>query len=266
MSNRSLIYLYGVVPADAPAPPPELRGLEGAPLSLVSSGAVAGVVSEVPEALYASEVLEPRLAELAWVGERALAHENALTWFSDRGPVVPMQPFSLHASESLVRERLLAGADALGAQLERLAGRRQWGVRLWLEESELRPHLHELSAALGALRAEMESASPGRRFLLAKKLEARSAEELRSVAAAQARSVLERLRAHAVAGRALPIPAAAAEGRTLVLNAVLLVDDTSFARFQQQVTEEAHASRPLGFELEFTGPWPAYHFVELDAF
>lgn len=261
-----LIYLYGVVPADAPAPPPELRGLEGAPLRLLPSGAVAGVVSEVPEALYGSAALEPRLAELSWVGERAVSHEAVLTWFSDRGAVLPMQPFSLHASEPKLGERLLAAADALSEQLARLAGRRQWGVRLWLDEAVLRPRLHELSERLAALRAEMESAAPGRRFLLAKKLDVVAAEELRSAVARQVRGIFERLRANAAQARALPIPAAAGgEGRALALNAVFLVAEERFEGFQQQVTEEAHAHRPLGFELEFTGPWPAYHFVELDA-
>lgn len=266
MSERTLIYLYGVVGADAPAPPPELRGLEGEPLALVPSGPVAGVVSEVPEALYGSAALEPRLAELSWVGERAVVHEGVLTWFSDRGAVLPMQPFSLHESAPKLSERLVAAADVLAEQLARLAGRRQWGVRLWLDESVLRPRLHELSETLAALRAEMESAAPGRRFLLAKKIDAVAAEELRAAVARQVRVVFERLRAHAAQARALPIPSAATgEARALVLNAVFLVEEERFAAFQQQVTEVAHAHRALGFELEFTGPWPAYHFVELDA-
>jgi hypothetical protein len=261
MDAPTLTYLYAVVPADAPEPPAELRGVEGTPVRLVRAGGVAAVVGEVPAEVYAEEALDARLTDLRWVGERGAAHEAVLLWLADRAPVVPLNLFSLHRGEGRVRERLEADAERLLAALERLRGRREWGVRLWRVDARVREELDRLSPRLGALAAELEAATPGRRFLLRKKRDALLADELRAVGAEAARETYAALRPLAAEGALLPLPPAAGEGRALVLNAAFLVDDAGYAGFQRGVTEAAHRRGGDGFELEFTGPWPPYHFA-----
>ncbi len=46
----------------------------------------------------------------------------------------------------------------------------------------------------------------------------------------------------------------------LVNHAVFLVDEADFTRFHAEVSEAAARWGEVGFQLEFTGPWPAYHF------
>lgn len=258
----SLLYLYGVVPATAPAPAAELRGVEAQPVRLVHEGELAGIVSEAPADVYAEEALDARLADLAWVGERGVAHERVLSWFADRGPVLPLAPFSLHQDEARVRARLREGAQELGRTLARLAGRREWGIKLWRIDAALAGQLDELSPRLRALAEEIRAAPPGRRFLLTKKRDAARTDELRAVTAEIGRRVFRHLAEHADDALVLPLPAqAGANGRTLTLHAAFLVADERFDAFQQRVSQLAAEYRPRGFEWEFTGPWPAYHFA-----
>lgn len=257
-----LTYLYGVVPADAPHPT-GLCGLEGGAVRLVRVGDVAGVVSDVPADAYAEAVLDARLADVAWVGERGLAHEQVLTWFADRGPVVPLAPFSLHAGDERVAERLAGQHDRLRDELVRLRGRREWGVKIWRDERRFAERVDALSAPLRALAAEAQAAAPGRRFLIAKKRDALRADEGRRVSAELVQGALARLRATAEEGKALPLPAApGARERTLLLHGAFLVADDRFAAFQQDVQALAAGTQGDGFEWEFTGPWPPYHFAQ----
>jgi hypothetical protein len=265
-TTDSLIYLYGVVPSDAPAPPSELRGLDGAPVRLLSGdgGAVglAALVSELPAASYAEAALDARLADLQWVGERGIAHERVLTWYADRGAVVPLSPFSLHQDAARVRERLAEDAERFRQLLARLAGRREWGIKLWRDDAVVTEHLAELSPRFGELARELESATPGRRFLLTKKLDALRADELRSAGARVARETFEVLAARAEAAERLPLAAGAQGGaRTLVLHAAFLVPEAQYAGFEDAVNDVARRYRALGFAIDFTGPWPAYHFA-----
>lgn len=265
MEEPTLTYLYAVVPGDAPEPPPELRGLEGAPVRLLRAGGVAGVVGDLPAEVYAEEALDARLTDLPWVGERGAAHEAVLLWYADRGPVVPLALFSLHRGEAQVRARLEGDAERLRGVLERLRGRREWGVRLWRVDERVADHLDRLSPRLKALAEETRDAAPGRRFLLQKKRAGLVQEELRAVGAEAARRVYAALRPLAAESALLPLPSGAAgEGRTLVLGAAFLVDEPAFAAFQRGVTEAAHRWGESGFELEFTGPWPPYHFAGED--
>jgi hypothetical protein len=257
-----LLYLYGIVPHDA-AEPDEVRGIEGAPVRLVRAGGVAGIVSPVPDDAYGEETLNARLADLAWVGERGVAHERVLSWFVDRGPVVPLTPFSLHGYEARVRERLEEGGEQFRATLQRLTGRREWGVRIWRTPA-VEAHLDDLSPQLQAMNHEIAAASPGRRYLLERKRATLRAEELRGISARVAREAFTTLARHAEAAQQLPIaaPSNPAAERTLALHAAFLVADTEFAAFEQPLSELVARYRPAGFEWEFTGPWPPYHFVD----
>lgn len=260
---ESLIYLYGIVPGDAPDPADELRGIDDAPVRLVRTPALGAVVSDLDAAQYADAALEARLDDLAWVGERGVAHERVLDWFTERGPVIPLSLFSLHRDDERVRERLQEDEARLAERLERLRGTREWGVKLWRREAQLDEQLEELSPSLRALQAEMESAPQGRRFLLGKKREALRAEELRRVAARVTHQVYAALRETAAEATTASLPPSppGAE-RVLALHAAFLVPDAAFPAFQQRLGELAGTFQPLGFEFEFTGPWPPYHFAE----
>jgi hypothetical protein len=237
--------------------------VEGGAVRLVRAGGVAGIVSPVPDEAYGEAALNARLADLAWVGERGIAHERVLSWFVDRGPVVPLTPFSLHADEARLRERLVEGGDRFRGTLHRLTGRRDWGVRIW-RTGEVEAHLDELSPRLQALNREIAAASSGRRYLLERKRAALRAEELRGIAATVAREAFTTLARQAEAAQQLPIaaPNSTTAERTLALHAAFLVADTRFSAFQEPLSELVGRYRPAGFEWEFTGPWPPYHFVD----
>jgi hypothetical protein len=181
------------------------------------------------------------------------------------GPVIPLSLFSLHHGIERVRERFAPESERLSQLFGRLRGRQEWGIKLWRRDSELRQHIDALSPTLKLYAAEMEKANPGRRFLLEKKMETVRAEELRTVARRVAHQSYAMLQEAAEQSATIPIPPANAEsGRALVLHSAFLVPDNGFTAFQERVTQVAHEFGTVGFEVEFTGPWPPYHFVEQD--
>ena len=263
---HSLTYLYGVVPAGAPDAPDELTGIDDAPVRVVRGERVAAVVSEVGAAEYADDLLDERLSDLSWVGARGLAHEGVLDWFAERGPVIPLSLFSLHRDEARVSERLAGESERFERVLERLRGKREWGVKLWRDDERLAGSLAQLSPAVAALAAEIEQAPPGRRVLLEKKRDAVRADEMRRVSSRVTHEVYARLRDAAAESTTVSIPAnATPTARVLVLHAAFLVADSDFDAFQRRLSELAATFQPTGFEFEFTGPWPPYHFASSDA-
>lgn len=263
--STRLIYLYGIVPADAAEPPPELHGLDGTPVRLLREGSVAAPISELPAELYGDEALDERLADLAWMGERGVAHEQVLDWFLERGPIVPLSLFSLHRDEERARARLREEAERILPLLERLRGRREWRVKLWRRDEKVGEHLDELSPTLRALSAEIDTSPPGRKYLLLKKRDAARTDELRRVADRVAQVVYEALRQSADAGTVVPTPRGAPQsGHVLTLDSAWLVPEAGFEGFQRRLGELAGEFQPNGFEFEFTGPWPPYHFTAAD--
>lgn len=263
-SQETLIYLYGIVGADAPTPAAGLRGVENAEVRLVESGDVAAVVSDVPESIYGEEALNGRLDDLSWVGNRGVAHERVLDWFADQTPIIPLSLFSLHSDEERLKARVAAQAGDYGRLLEALSGKKQWGIRLWRNDEEAREGVDRVSPSLMALSEQIEAAPRGRRFLLEKKRETMRAEELRMASQRLAHEIYAALGEIAVAARRIP-PGPGVQGeRPLLLDGAFLVEDSRFADFQAAVNEQAARLVDSGFVLEFTGPWPPYHFSDLD--
>lgn len=258
-----LVYAYGIVEDDAPDPPPELTGIDGASVRLVRVEDVAAIVSDVDALGYSDEALNARLDDLTWVGERGLAHERVLDWFSERGPVIPLSLFSLHRDVDRLRDRIGRESRDLSRTLDRLRGRREWGVRLWRREAEAREGVDRLSVSLRKLSEEIESAPQGRRFLLERKREAMRAEEVRAVSKRIAHEIFDLLRRSADDARTLPIasPQPGAE-TTLLLHSAFLVTDSGLDAFRRILGEQAGGLTDTGFELELTGPWPPYHFAD----
>jgi hypothetical protein len=256
-----LYYVYAVVP---PATAVEVAplGLDDQPVALIANDDVAALVTRVSASDY-SDGLDDRVADVAWIAPRATAHDAVLTWASDVGAVVPLPILSLFRSEDAVRAMLATRRQELVSLLAHVARGREYGVRLFRVDEELRRSLASFSAPVAALEADVAaSTSPGQGYLLTRKLEQARKEELRRVGAEVATIIYNELSARSIASAhdALPQPTAEQAGAA-VLAASFLVAHDRVDDFRAAVTEFVRAHERRGFRVEFTGPWPPYHFT-----
>jgi hypothetical protein len=261
-SVTDVIYLYGFAPAGAPTPPAALAGIGGGVVELVDADGVRAIVTRLPPAEYGADIIESRLDDLGWVGEQGLAHERVVLWFVDQTDILPARLFSLYADEAALLGALADRANHIRAELERLAGRREWNLKAAYDKAELGRHGSEVSDELRRMDAEIEAAAPGRRYLL----ERRRADVLKREVGVSARrlanGLLDGLRPMAEAVHVLPLPAAGAEGGTVVLAAALLVRREAEAKLRAEAGRRIGELEALGMQVSFSGPWAPYRFLE----
>jgi hypothetical protein len=251
--ERAALYVYGLVHArEAPDLSEAPAGIPGAspPRTLGGGRSLWLVVADAPLALYGEPAIEKGLKSLTWVSKIALAHEAMIEHVMQFGTVIPMKMLTLFASE----ERALAHVQSMRRRLERLiervAGRFEYGVRLWFQPVATPSGRPASTRKLGA------------RFLLAKK-ERRDAErEARFVAHARAQEIFEQLASLAddASRRAPPVGPGTAR---LILDATFLVRAAAQKKFRTSLERWRRQLAPRGFEVSLTGPWPPYHFVEM---
>jgi len=256
-----VIYLYGFVPPGTAAPGPAVHGLDDAEVQLVTVGAVAAVTSALPADRYSGGVIDAHIQDLAWVGERGLAHERVVAWFVEQAEIIPASLFTLYSSLDALHSAVTERADAVAEQLERLAGRREWDLKVGYDRAELELHAGSVSAAVRALDDELATAPPGRRFLLERKREQVMKDELADAARKVAAAFLDELRPHREALVALAPPRGAGELPVLVA-AALLVPRSGERELRELVELRAPTLERLGFSVELTGPWAPYRFLE----
>ena len=256
-----LCYVYGVVPPRtavevAPA------GIDEQPVTLVADGDVAALVSLVDATLYGSGV-DGQVGDVAWIAPRATAHDAVLTWASDVGPVVPLPILSLFRTRQAVVAMLTERRIELESSLASVARGREFGVRVFRLDDELRHALPSYSESVTRLQADVAAApSPGQGYLLARKLEQTRKDEMHRVTLAVVAAVYGELSSIALASTQDQLPQPTGEqGGAAVLNAAFLVAHDRIDEFRAVVTALMRAHDRRGFRFEFTGPWPPYHFA-----
>src|SRR5947209_5901323 len=178
------LYVYCVGVRDALAPLFD-AGTPGAiesetVLELVGDDELAAVVSRVPLADYGEDELAARLSDATWTATRALRHERVVEHFARRAAVVPLRFGTIYLRrEAVVRMLAERGAQFVSV-LERLGGREEWGVNVYVERARLREGVKSLSARLLEMEARAAASPPGQGYLLRKKIETLRDEEARA--------------------------------------------------------------------------------------
>ncbi|MBC8162377.1 MAG: GvpL/GvpF family gas vesicle protein [Roseiflexaceae bacterium] len=237
-----MLYLYAIIHADAPLP--MLRGLDGVVPFALPCGALAAVVSVHPGA-----APQPT-AEYLW------QHEAVIEALMDDRATLPARFGTLLPDHAAVCGALYSHAAELEADLVRVGGRVELGVRVLMSNPE------RADAARGAGSEQPHqgdnAASAGRNYMLV-----RLAEEQRTQTQRQhARALAEELHA------ALAVGADESVCRVLVTEQMILagaylVERAAVAGFQRRCAALGTAYPAL--QLLGTGPWPPYHFVSTGA-
>ena len=261
MSDR-VSYVYGVVGSSintATAP----DGIEAGVVTLIPNGDVSALVTDVSAEDYAPYRVEALTADVDWVSVRAAAHDRVLTWASDEGPVIPFPMWTLFRDAGAVKAMLAERQDELRRTFTRIGNGREFIVRVYVQPGVFKDHLADHNAQLTALEAEAAKASPGQKYLLQRKLENLRRDAGRDVAVQAATEIHDALRAASMETvREQPVNSGAPreQGRA-ILNSSFLVAPSRVVEFQRELTAMVNKYEPSGFKFDFTGPWPAYHFV-----
>lgn len=232
-------------------------------LQLIEAGEVAAVSSNVPLADYGDEMIETRLADPVWMALRAMRHEKVLEHFAARASLVPLRFGTIYLKRAGVEQMLAERATELRAIIERLRGREEWGVNIFCERAKLLEVIATLSPALREMSARADAASAGQAYLLRKKIDAMRTDEARVEIKRVAGEIERELTALSDGATRLRMRQAdTTEQSNLAAKLAFLVERTRFDEFRAAAERLAESHLAAGFQLELTGPWPAYNFAE----
>ena len=268
-------YVYGVVPW-----PLDIDLAQ--PVYFLPFQDVAAIVRRVPLAEFGPDALEQNVRDVRWLEAAVRAHQEildrALAGGARSAPgrlrpaPVPMKFGTLYFSEEGVRQALAGRYAELAAALARLAGKREWGVKIYCDRATLQrqiedPHqgLALRSERITALQARMAGLSEGAAYFVKKKLETALAEEVDSLCdeyAQRSHGCLTAFAAEAVAN-APQDQQITGRPEVMILNGAYLVADERLEAFQAELARLAAEVSPLGFSCELTGPWAPYNFAEI---
>ena len=229
----------------------------------VTDGGLAAIVSSVSPDTFDEATMAERVKDFEWVGQKVRAHDQIIKRAMETGPVIPLRFGTVVRSEDDVLQLLGGHREELGAALERLVGKKEWGVKV-------RARASELARSTRSTPDETSETGAGRTYLLERTRGDRARASIRAAVRECVQEVHAKLTEIAQETSLLPLsrPLAADGGEDdeaeLVLNGAYLVADADTKRFDALVTSLSERFAPQGFQFELTGPWPAYNFVGVD--
>ena len=253
-----VLWLYGVTHADQALP----AALPGE-LMAIRHRSFSAIVEPVPRAEFSPEALEVQLRSIEWVAATARRHQQVLTALLDTGPVIPARLCTLFSSRRAIEEALEAGSTRFSESLERLAGCREWGLKVFCDERRL---AGELAARAAEAVLDDDTLSPAAAYIQAKQREAQAiagATERVDEAIDEILDALEPLVVEAV--EKAVTAQAEKDGATQAINLAVLLARGGEEAFQAAVESEARRLVGEGFRFELSGPWAPYGFCDLGA-
>jgi hypothetical protein len=253
MTGDAGTYLYAVANDEGIGVPPDLTGVAGGAVRTITRAGLAAYVSTVPLDEYGEEPLRRSMEDLDWLDRTARAHHRVVDEVARRVPAVPVRLVTVYRGDEQVGRLLEARHDDFAQALSRVAGREEWGVKVYAPAS----------GQAGEDEGEAEPAgSPGTAYLRRRQASMRGREDAWRRAVDRAEHVHDVLRSIAVASRRHRAQDPRLSGRAdwMVLNGAYLVDRDRGPEFAEALEE----LRAEGGELELTGPWAPYSFAVLD--
>ncbi|MFF8593672.1 GvpL/GvpF family gas vesicle protein [Streptomyces sp. NPDC015220] len=247
-----LRYVYAICrPLGAPLQA-QLTGVAGAPAKPLHHHGLVAVVSEVPERDFGEEALRAHLEDLDWLAATARAHQGVIDALTVVTTPLPLRLATVFRDDSGVRTMIESREEHFLRTLDRLTGRVEWGVKVYLESEQPQE---------SAAEQPVPKAASGRDYLRRRRQQTRADEDLWQRAETFATALHERLAGFAEESR-LHAPQnptlSGAAGRN-VLNAAYLVsrgDSEEFVELVDRTKDDAP-----GLRVELTGPWAAYSFA-----
>lgn len=256
-------YLYGITLREvASRLDKNLTAESGEPLLIVEQGRLAAVTRPVPLDVFSSEALQARAQDLAWLEAMVRDHNRVVALIHHAGVVLPGKFGAIYPTSEALQAALAETHDALLAQLEQLQHRDEWGIHLYADRQAVQRLAGE-HPALRQLQDEMAAASPGRAYLLKRKVADAMTDITEQALSALAQTCYQRLASYAVAGQISPRPPKPAErgDEREVLHAAFLVERSLTDDFLQEI--QRLVQEQGGIRCEYSGPWPPYSFASL---
>jgi hypothetical protein len=148
---------------------PDTEGIDQSKrFGLATIDGVSAVFTAVNAEAFSQEAIDSRAGDLEWLGAIGYRHQAVVQDVMKKTAVVPLRAFTLFSSEEALRAYLHENAEMLRKVLDRLDGKQEWTLQVEVEPQRWSESLVARVDSLRELQTQIDSAAPGKAFLLRK--------------------------------------------------------------------------------------------------
>lgn len=254
------VYLFCLAPAEK-LPAWAGVGLEGQPLYTKTCQGMAAIFCLVSLKEFCGPEAEARMQDLAWLGPRALRHQEVIAQVMRHSPVLPMRFGTLFSSWGALEEMITRRRPQILGFLEMVVDQEEWAVKGLLDKAAARDKI--FSQTVAGQEAYLAALPAGQRYFQEQRLRAGVERQLRLRLKKIGQELAGDLSQLAAEFRPRRVLNRSVTGKELdmVLNWAFLVPRRAVAAFQARLHRANRDYSPEGLTFEYSGPWPPYSFA-----
>ena len=223
------------------------------------------IVKFVSKSEFSEENFKKNLSDIQWVELNAREHIVVIRMIMESGTVIPFKFGTIYNSEASLKKFITDYSGSLIENLDNLAGKEEWSVKIYCDRKVLCERIDELSEEAASLEKQIMASSPGKAFLLKRKKTELIENEMDRLCKKYGQEYYDEFKILSEAtylNNLLPKDIAGRED-SMILNASFLISKNKLAEFKNTVDVLKKKDGNSGFFIESTGPWPPYNFVDI---
>lgn len=263
-----LMYLYGIIPNhdQNEAHLPSFKGLDDQhDVYVLSYGDIAAVVCKLDEHEYGEDQIHQKTNQMEWVQEKAYHHHEVLLTIREHFTVIPMKFCTIYSNKTSLEQMLQNQHDNLVKQLSRLENREEWNLKIYCDSDKLKEQVEAHNSNIETKKEEISQMSPGRQYLEKRKLDKLINEEVEKEQQTFCSTLHHELEGFCKDSTVKKNWNKDVTGKTeeMCWNSAYLLSVDNVEAALEKITEMKFKAAQDGWQIEATGPWPAYHFANL---
>jgi len=256
-----MIYVYCIT-----GKPPELpTSLEISGLKYLTFDNLYVVVKNVEEEEFSEINFKKNLSDIPWVELNARQHVEVICQIMESNTVVPFKFGTIYHTEDGLKKFISDYSNALIENLKQVEGKEEWAVKVYCDRKALSLQIDELSADAAALEKQIMASSPGKAFILKRKKDELVKNEMDRICKIYGQQYFDDFKALSqkyVLNNLLPNEHTGRED-TMILNAAFLMCKVKVGDMKMKIQTLKKSDEKSGFNIENTGPWPPFSFIEM---
>ena len=204
---------------------------------------------------------QKNVENIAWLEAKVTEHHKVLSALAGSITLLPFKFATVFYSEENVRAMLKRHELPMKRRLQQLAGRQEWGLRVWGNYGEVNDYVEASNYEIKAFKEEVVKSSPGKAFLLKKKMEELLKSTVHSFFSKQASECIHDLVSYSYENTLQGDVVTG--GGEIGLKVAFLVDRNKTELFLHEIEKQRKELKVAMINLECTGPWPPYNFADI---
>lgn len=253
-----LYYAYGVFEGIRDVP-------EGIGIMVEHENQLTMAFELVSELEFGEDHISGNLQDMEWVTKKATRHQRILEAINQSGGVIPFSFGTIFKTRSALLDSLRSREAYFLQTLSFLGNRKEWGIKLYYSQSLLQKWIQNNDPVIVQRLAQLEEATPGKKFILKKQLEGEVKTRCKDRVNEARKALHDALMSLKCELRMNENVSSDLSGRkeTNVLNTAILLEEERWAELNELALSQ---NQKWGYGdsvfVEVTGPWPAYNFVK----